>query len=542
MHDHFADTLRPAPAMAGAAPSLADLAGLLRPRLPLQGEAPAGGRVVVPEGVSADPLTAIDWGTRLPQTVVDVWFAPAGATIDGVTDFGVSAGWTEWEQQQVMHVLARVAAVTDLEFRVSETADGAEFRLGSLQLDAFDAVAFMVPPQEAYAGFMGFDPDWLRMLAADSLQPLLAEGGFVYAGLLEELTHGLGLAHAHDDGGSSTILQGVTAPVGSFGIGGLNQGVYTVMNYNEGWPGGPDGPAYQDGGFIVVDAYGYEATPMALDVAVLQAKYGADAGHATGDDVYRLPGVNEVGTFFECLWDAAGSDTLRYDGALDAVLDLRAATLRGEAGGGGWVSHAQGVRGGYTIAHGVVIENATGGAGADRIVGQEAANRLLGRDGHDSLLGGAGADTLGGQGGADRLEGGRGADRLGGGGGADSLWGGDGKDTLDGGPGCDRLAGGAGSDLYVFASASQAGLRAMRDVMAGLQAIDRIDLAAIDADPALAGDQAFTWIGAAAFSGRPGELRVVPGLVQGDLDGDGLADFEIGLEGGVLPGADSFFL
>ena len=71
---------------------------------------------------------------------------------------------------------------------------------------------------------------------------------------------------------------------------------------------------------------------------------------------------------------------------------------------------------------------------------------------------------------------------------------------------------------------------------------DRIDLAAIDADPALAGDQAFTWIGAAAFSGRAGELRVVPGLVQGDLDGDGLADFEIGLEGGVLPGADSFFL
>ena len=314
MHDHFADTLRPAPTVTGAAPSRADLAVLLRPRLPLQGEGPAagppaGGRVLVPEVVSADPLTAIDWGTRLPQTVVDVWFAPAGATIDGVTDFGVSAGWTEWEQQQVMHVLGRVAAVTDLEFRVSETADGAEFRLGTLQLDAFDAVAFMVPPQEAYAGFMGFDPDWLRMLAADSLQPLLAEGGFIYAGLLEELMHGLGLAHAHDDGGSSTILQGVTAPVGSFGIGGLNQGVYTAMNYNEGWPGGPEGSAYQDGGFIVVDAYGYEATPMALDVAVLQAKYGADAGHATGDDVYHLPGVNDVGTFFECLWDAAGSDT-----------------------------------------------------------------------------------------------------------------------------------------------------------------------------------------------------------------------------------------
>jgi hypothetical protein len=35
-----------------------------------------------------DPLTSIDWGTKLATTTVDVYFAPAGSYIDGVTDFG----------------------------------------------------------------------------------------------------------------------------------------------------------------------------------------------------------------------------------------------------------------------------------------------------------------------------------------------------------------------------------------------------------------------------------------------------------------------
>ena len=37
-------------------------------------------------------------------------------------------------------------------------------------------------------------------------------------------------------------------------------------------------------------------------------------------------------------------------------IDLRAATLQYEYGGGGWVSYAYGIHGGYTIANNVVIE------------------------------------------------------------------------------------------------------------------------------------------------------------------------------------------
>ncbi|MDP8994606.1 MAG: hypothetical protein M3N07_06465, partial [Pseudomonadota bacterium] len=70
-------------------------------------------------------------------------------------------------------------------------------------------------------------------------------------------------------------------------------------------------------------------------------------------------------------------------------------------------------------------------------------------------------------------------------------------------------------------------------------AIDKIDLARIDADTTAAGNQAFTFIGSAAFSGNgaAGQLRAenlgeaTPSYnvwrVEGDVDGDGVADFSI---------------
>jgi serralysin len=358
---------------------------------------------VTPFAVSSNPLTAIDWGTKLSTLVVDVYFAPAGTYIDGVGDFGPAQGFTFYERQQILSVLDQIAAVTNLTFRETMMQAGAEFRLGAFQLDAYEAIAFMIPPGEPYAGFMGVDPDYLRWLDGDSGNPLLSRGGFMYAVLLEELGHGLGMAHPHDEGGTSTILEGVTAPVGSYGVGDLNQGVYTMMGYTEGWPGGPYGQEYYDGTYIYVNDFGYEATPMALDVAVLQSKYGANLARGIGNDVYDLPMTNSLGTFFTCIWDAAGTDIVRYGGVQDAIIDLRPATLLGEAGGGGYISNAAGIRGGFTIAAGVEIENATGGWGSDRITGNAAANVLVGNGGDDWLLGGAGDDSLDGGDGGDLL-------------------------------------------------------------------------------------------------------------------------------------------
>jgi hypothetical protein len=60
---------------------------------------------------------------------------------------------------------------------------------------------------------------------------------------------------------------------------------------------------------------------------------------------------------------------------------------------------------------------------------------------------------------------------------------------------------------------------------------DRIDLSAIDANGGTAGDDAFTYIGAAAFTGLAGQLRALTleGFVHiyGDTDGDAFPDLHI---------------
>lgn len=76
------------------------------------------------------------------------------------------------------------------------------------------------------------------------------------------------------------------------------------------------------------------------------------------------------------------------------------------------------------------IEDATGGSGADVI---------LGTSGPNELDGGRGDNRIGGRGGRDFLIGGRGRDRLSGGAGNDQLDGAEGNDVESGGPGDDEL-------------------------------------------------------------------------------------------------------
>ena len=68
------------------------------------------------------------------------------------------------------------------------------------------------------------------------------------------------------------------------------------------------------------------------------------------------------------------------------------------------------MKGGYTIAKGVVIENANGGRYGDKLYGNSAANVLQGNGGADTLQGGSGNDVLWGGSGNDRLYGGSGSD------------------------------------------------------------------------------------------------------------------------------------
>ena len=146
------------------------------------------------------------------------------------------------------------------------------------------------------------------------------------------------------------------------------------------------------------------------------------------------------------------------------------------------------------------------------------------------LLGGN--DTAYGYGGTDEFEGGAGNDLLDGGTGNDDLNGGSGNDTLIGGHGTDILFGGTQADKFVFKSASDSIRGATRrDTIIDFNKVqgDKIDLSMIDGNSTVAGNQAFTFIGAAAFSGVKGQLKYQGGIVAGDFNGDKIADFEIAL-------------
>ncbi|MBN3896258.1 MAG: hypothetical protein HWQ41_13630 [Nostoc sp. NOS(2021)] len=176
-----------------------------------------------------------------------------------------------------------------------------------------------------------------------------------------------------------------------------------------------------------------------------------------------------------------------------------------------------------------------GGLGNDVLNAGNGNNTINGGSGNDVLVGSSGNDTLFGGLGDDTLIGGSGNDSLIGGSGNDSLIGGSGNDTLVGGAGTDILTGGPGNNNFEFNLISESPAGFSRDVITdfvgnGSLPGDRIDLYSIDANSILAGNQAFTFIGAAAFS-APGQIRYSGGILQGNTDANLSADFEIQLVG-----------
>lgn len=283
----------------------------------------------------------------------------------------------------------------------------------------------------------------------------LDKGGAGFSTLVHEMLHGLGLAHPHDNGGNSKILPGSKSGDSlTPGQNDLNQGVFTAMSYVPGWYDG-EVPRAAD------QTYGDIISPMALDLAVLQLLYGKKANVAKGDTLYKLQGITDDDTSYQLIYDTGGTDTIRTADNANGYVDLRAATLKYESGGGGRVSYMEDVTGGFTIAKGVVIENAEGSIMDDTLGGNDHANKLMGKGGQDKLFGrggkdtlegGSGWDTLYGQDGNDTLRGGDGNDKMYGGANNNLLVGDDGNDTLYGAEHKDTLKGGIGKDqLFGYA-------------------------------------------------------------------------------------------
>lgn len=284
---------------------------------------------------------------------------------------------------------------------------------------------------------------------------------------------------------------------------------------------------------------------------------GSGAVDGTGNELANIISGNDAANV---LWGGGGDDLLRGGGGND--------TLWGGDGndtlsGGVGADIAYGGRGDdiYNVdnvadkvieysAQGTDLVNAsitwTLGANVENLVllGASAINGT-GNELANSITGTEAANTLWGMGGNDILRGNGGDDILWGGAGADTLSGGAGNDKIHGGAGADLMNGGAGSDVFIFDTLADIDYNDVIKDFSTAQG-DKIDLRAIDANTKVAGDQAFTYLGTHAFTGIAGELHMVRETgniwhVEGDTNGDGMADFSFTINpGSALPATDFF--
>ena len=267
------------------------------------------------------------------------------------------------------------------------------------------------------------------------------------------------------------------------------------------------------------------------------------------------------------------TDTINGGDGADLIYANTKATPQGSSygdliDGGNGEDRVQGSLGADTVTGGEHADNLFGGGGDDELTGDRGADTIKGQSGADTLEGGYDGDTVnggvgddvlyaayadnldistisdllnGGNGndtahgsfGGDRIFGLGGKDALNGRAGADSIDGGDGKDFLRGGSGVDQLTGGAERDVFIFDHAGETAA-GFADLITDLELIDVISLIGIDAKASKDGDQKFELV--SSFTGAEGELVVdyhvvgpYAGLttIQGDVDGDALADFII---------------
>ncbi len=292
------------------------------------------------------------------------------------------------------------------------------------------------------------------------------------------------------------------------------------------------------GQFVTVDT-----TPEVAPV-LLKATATAISGTApTGTTIRLFEGVTEigsaivsaVGTWVAPIALAAGNHivtgkTIDRAGNVSAASDPLSLVLGGAAdddlvgtAGADWMVGRAG-NDTYHVNHvGDVVSEASGGGGGTA----------------DTILASVGV-TLGATSGIEFLAAatGAGGRALTGNEFANTITGGDGKDVIAGAGGADFVVGGLGADIFVLLALSDSTVDLSgQDTIDDFSALagDLIGLKTLDADTGEIGNQAFTFIGAAAFSGTAGEVRaeVVGGatFVSGDVNGDSAADFAIRLTG-----------
>ena len=180
----------------------------------------------------------------------------------------VTFGWQPHEIAAVMSALEQYEHILGVNYEITTDVNQATFRLSTTSSTLYGA--YFYPQDPAFGTQQGIGVFNVDSGGWGAFPQSLEQGGFAFAVILHEFGHAHGLAHPHDTGGGSDIMVGVNGP-NSLGIFDLNQGVYTVMSYNDAWETHPDGPS----AFTVAGIdNGWSGTLSAFDIAQLQERYG----------------------------------------------------------------------------------------------------------------------------------------------------------------------------------------------------------------------------------------------------------------------------
>jgi serralysin len=381
-------------------------------------------------------------------------------------------------------------------------------------------------------------------------------GNYAYATFGHEIGHALGLKHGHQTHPGFGVRDVVMNPA-------FDSMEFSIMTYRS-----YVGQDLATTGGYTNETWGYAQSLMMYDIRAMQQMYGAYFGHNAGNSTYTFstetgemfidgyrqgpPGANRI---FRTIWDGNGVDIYDFSNyTTNLSIDLQP---------GGWSDLDVGGTfqkailndgfGGNTIyARGHVfnalqynddprslIENANGGSGNDKIVGNIANNYLQGNTGNDTIFSADGDDTVEAGtgddfialgegndyinassngasgndiyfagGGSDFIYGTQGNETYYGEGGADYLIGYSGNDTMNGGEGVDSIFAGIGDDWVAETD------KVSSDIYDGGEGSDVLDYSAI------------------TFNGA-GVINLISGVVtENGVELDRMANFEQ-VEGGA---------